>query len=57
MDGKCSWNSPISGTITIVNKKTIKLKIKSGKEGPLLKKGKTIKLYYSSLHSNNKWHY
>ncbi len=52
-----SWNNPISGTITIVNKKTIKLKIKSGKEGPLLKKGKTITLHYDSLNSKQKWWY
>lgn len=52
-----SWNSPISGTITIISKNTIKLKINSGKEGPLLKKGKTIKLYYDSMNSKNKWWY
>ncbi len=55
--GKRSWNNPVSGTITLVNKKTIKLKIKSGEEGPLLKPGKTITLHYDSMNSKNKWPY
>ncbi len=42
------WKNKISGTITIVNKNTIKLKTKSGKEGPLLKPGKTVTLRYDA---------
>ncbi len=48
--GLYRWSNKVSGTITLVNKNTIKLKIKSGEagDGPLLKPGKKITLRYDA---------